>query len=156
MVRQGDVSLINDETARNLLESRTLARFAYNWSDGTPRVVPVWFTWTGDEIVIGSPPRAPKLRALKSGQRVALTVDTDEQPFQVLMIRGPVSVTMSDGITPEYAAAALRYMGEEEGRSWIAALSGRFTRWARIAVRPEWVGVLDFVTRFPSGLVHQG
>ncbi len=39
--------LQNDEIARELLVSRELARLAYNWFDGTPRVVPVVFHWTG-------------------------------------------------------------------------------------------------------------
>src|SRR4051794_23171175 len=57
--------LLGDPVAQQLLESRTLARLAYTWPDGTPRVVPIWFHWTGEVVVMASPPAAPKIRALQ-------------------------------------------------------------------------------------------
>ena len=35
--------LTENPLARNLLQSNALARLAYVWTDGTPRVVPMWF-----------------------------------------------------------------------------------------------------------------
>jgi hypothetical protein len=57
---QGDLALLNDPVAQGLLHSTNLARLAYMWRDGTPRVVPIWFHWDGEEIVLGSPPNAPR------------------------------------------------------------------------------------------------
>ncbi|MCK9921380.1 hypothetical protein MXD61_05635 [Frankia sp. AgPm24] len=37
--------------ARTPLASTIPARFAYVALDGTPRVVPTWFHWTGEELV---------------------------------------------------------------------------------------------------------
>ena len=34
---QGNVSLLEDPTALDLLQSRQLARLSYTWHDGTPR-----------------------------------------------------------------------------------------------------------------------
>jgi hypothetical protein len=48
--KQGDVSLLDDPVAQQLLRSTIPARLAYNWFDGTPRVVPMWFHWDGKEI----------------------------------------------------------------------------------------------------------
>ena len=39
--KQGELALLNDPVARDLLASQALARVAYNWTDGTPRVVPI-------------------------------------------------------------------------------------------------------------------
>ena len=64
MVQQGSLELLHDPVAEKLLGSTIPARLAYAWMDGTPRVVPVWFHWTGEQFVIGSPARAPKLKAL--------------------------------------------------------------------------------------------
>src|SRR4051794_17148820 len=72
---QGSLQLLDDPVALELLESRELARLAYSWLDGTPRVVPIWFHWTGDALTFGTPPRAPKLRALERQPRVAVTID---------------------------------------------------------------------------------
>jgi hypothetical protein len=55
-----------------------------------------------------------------------------------------------DGIAPEYAMAVRRYMGEEFAAGCLATADQPGTRMARIAVRPEWVGVLDFETRLPG------
>jgi hypothetical protein len=53
---------------------------------------------------------------------------------------------------PEYQLAAKRYFGEAQGLAWVDQLRGMTKGMARIAIRPEWVGVLDFQTRFPSAL----
>lgn len=150
--RQGDVGLLEDPVARELLDSPNLARLAYNWRDGTPRVVPIWFHWNGHEVVVPSPPLAPKLKVIESGAMVALTIDGSTWPYHVLMIRGTADVEMVDGVPIEYSAAARRYMGVEQGNAWSDQVAARFPRMARIAITPAWVGVIDFERRFPSAL----
>ena len=56
------------------------------------------------------------------------------------------------GIVPEYAAAAERYFGPVQGKAWLDQLSKMTSSMVRIAVTPEWVGLLDFQTRFPSAI----
>jgi nitroimidazol reductase NimA-like FMN-containing flavoprotein (pyridoxamine 5'-phosphate oxidase superfamily) len=75
--KQGDITLLNDPIAKELLESTIPARFAYVGSDGTPRVVPIWFHWNGKQVVLGIPLTAPKLKALAKNPKVALTIDTN-------------------------------------------------------------------------------
>jgi hypothetical protein len=150
--RQGDLALLEDAVARELLDSQCLARLAYNWRDGTPRVVPIWFQWNGREFVVSSPPRAPRLKVLASGWKVALTIDRDTWPYHVLMIRGTANVEMVDGVPEEYSATARRYMGVEQGEAWSSDVAARFPRMARIAITPDWAGVVDFERRFPSAL----
>ena len=103
MVQQGSPELLHDPVAEKLLGSTIPARLAYTWMDGTPRVVPVWFHWTGEQFVIGSPARAPKLKALAANPHVALTIDDHEWPYSVLMVRGTAEVEMLDDVVPEYA-----------------------------------------------------
>jgi nitroimidazol reductase NimA-like FMN-containing flavoprotein (pyridoxamine 5'-phosphate oxidase superfamily) len=45
--------------ARNLLDSATLLRLAYNESDGFPRVIPIGFYWNGNQIVVCTAATAP-------------------------------------------------------------------------------------------------
>ena len=150
-MEQGDLGLLGTETAQRLLVSTIPARLAYSWRDGTPRVVPIWFHWTGSELVMASVASAPKVAALESSPDVAVTIDDNTFPHDVLLVRGRAEVSYVDGVVAEYAAAARRYMGDEAGEQWVAQLppDGRM---ARVAVRPAWVGVLDFRTRFPSAL----
>ena|SRR5579864_1197439 len=149
---QGSLALLNDPVAQELLRSKIPARLAYVWPDGTPRVVPVWFHWNGSEFVIATPPKAPKLKALKLNPKVALTIDDNTFPHNVLMVRGTASLEEVDGIVPEYQLAAHRYFGEAQGKAWVQQVRQMLTRMVRIRVHPEWVGVLDFQSRFPSAL----
>jgi hypothetical protein len=44
---QGDRRLLDSAVAQRLLASAVPARVGYTAGDGTPRVVPSWFHWTG-------------------------------------------------------------------------------------------------------------
>jgi len=90
------------------------------------------------------------VRALTIHPEVALTIDDSQWPYKVLLIRGIASIEAVDGIAPEYAAAAIRYFGEEQGRAWMEQMSSMAAQTARIPVRPTWVGLLDYEERLPS------
>ena len=150
MATSGDLSLLDDPVAVELLASRVPARLAYTWTDGSPRVVPIWFHWDGTAVVMGTPGRAPKLKALRRRPQVAVTIDTERFPAHVLSLRGEVEVEEVEGPPAEYAAAARRYLGETEGEAWAASLQGM--PMVRLRLVPRWVAVLDFETRFPSAL----
>jgi hypothetical protein len=143
--------LLDDPVAQELLHSRYPAHLAYTWTDGTPRVVPIWFHWTGSAVVMVSPAKAPKGKALSDGAHAAVTIDAHDFPYKVLYLRGPVTVDDVEGVAPEYAAAATRYFGAEQGAAWVQQLPSDMVM-RRISLRPEWVGVLDFETRFPSAI----
>jgi translation initiation factor IF-1 len=146
---KGGTELLQDPVAQELLTSRIPARLAYNWTDGTPRVVSIWFHWDGTNIVMGTLPGAPKLKALHTGDRVAITIDTNDPPHHILSLRGTAEVTQTQGVVPEYAQAARRYLGKAQGEAYVGSLPPDI-RMGRIAVRPDQVVVLDFETRFPS------
>ena len=148
--KQGDVDLLNHDVAKRLLESTEVARVAYVAKDGTPRVFPIMFHWNGTEMVFGTFAGAAKINALRSQPDVAITVDTNSMPPEILQLRGRVEVTDVDGVVPEYALAHKRYFGEEQGAKNVADVDRPGLRMARIAVRPTWVGVIDFQTRLPG------
>src|SRR5262249_3302384 len=143
--------LLNDPIAKEMLQSTIPARLAYVWKDKSPRVIPIAFHWDGKQIVMGTPMKAPKLKVI-DGSKVAITIDSNTMPFRVLYIRGTAHVTIMDGIVPEYILAVKRYFGPEGGEAWINQIKPVTPKMARIAVTPEWVGVLDFEQRFPSAL----
>jgi hypothetical protein len=152
--QQGNLDLLNDPVAQELLHSTIPARLAYIASDGKPRVIPIWFHWTGDEIVFGTPTTAPKTKSVASDSPVAVTIDSNNWPYKVLQIRGKAQVETVEGVVPEYAAAASRYFGEEQGAGWVQQVGSLFSHMTRIAVRPDWVGILDFEQRFPSAIAN--
>jgi hypothetical protein len=158
-LRQGDLGLLESDVARRLLSSCIPARFAYVATDGTPRVLATWFYWTGEVLAMPTFLAAPhvrhaagRLRALRANPDVAVTIDTETFPPEVLTIRGRVEISEVEGIPPDYASAARRYLGEEAAREYLAQIDRPGTRMARIDLRPTWVGVLDFQSRLPSAL----
>ena len=158
-LKQGDLGLLESDIARRLLSSRIPARFAFVAADGTPRVLATWFHWTGEVLAMPTFLAAPharhpagRLRALRANPYVAVTIDTETFPPEVLTLRGRVEISEVEGIPPEYSSAARRYLGDEAARAYLAQIDQPGTRMARIDLRPTWEGVLDFQSRLPSAL----
>ena len=151
-VKQGDLGLLQHPSSRELLQSKIPARLAYISTDGSPRVVPIWFHWNEREFILATPPKAPKLKALAKNPKVALTIDDNTFPHKVLLVRGTARLETAQAIVPEYALAAERYFGSEQGKAWVKQLGSMIHEMVRITVTPEWVGLLDFQARFPSAL----
>jgi hypothetical protein len=151
-VKQGDLALLQHPASQELLNSKIPARLAYIATDGTPRVVPIWFHWNGQDFIMASPPKAPKLKALAKNPKVSLTIDDNTFPHKVLLVRGTARLESLNGIVPEYATAAERYFGPDQGRAWVKNLGTMISSMVRLTITPEWVGLLDFQTRFPSAL----
>ena len=159
-IPQGDLRLLDTDMAQRLLGSTIPARLAYVATDGTPRVVPTWFEWSGEEIVMATYLAGPaagirhpaaRVAALRANPTVALTIDTETSPPQSVTIRGRAEIDEVDGLAPEYVSAAHRYLGDAAA-AMLAGMDQPGTVQARIAVRPTWVGVLDFAERLPSPL----
>ena len=151
-VKQGDLGLLRHPVAQELLASKIPARLAYVATDGTPRVIPIWFHWNGTAFVLGTPPKAPKVKELAKNPRVSLTIDDNVFPNKVLLVRGAARLESLNGVFPEYALAAERYFGPDQGKAWVAQLGQMVPSMVRITITPDWVGLLDFQTRFPSAL----
>jgi Pyridoxamine 5'-phosphate oxidase len=151
-IPQGSLELLDTPVARKLLASAIHARLAYAAKDGTPRIVPTWFQWTNGEVVMPTYIQAPhipapgarRLAALRARPDVAISIDTDTEPPQALLIRGRAQIIEVDGVDPDYAASARQYLGEEAARELLDMVDQPSTRMARITVRPTWVGLLDF------------
>jgi hypothetical protein len=158
-LEQGDIRLLKTDLAERLLTSTIPARYAYTALDGTPRIVASWFAWTGEELVLPTFLSGPhvshaayRVRALQRSPDVAVSIDTESAPPEVLSIRGRAEITEIDGVAAEYAEAAHRYLGAEQAAGYLAQIDQPGTRMARIAVRPSWVALMDFQTRMPSAL----
>lgn len=147
-------AVLQDPVAVELLRSANPARLAYVALDETPRVVPVGFHWDGDVLVIGTVPRSAKVAALRARPAVALTIDTTPPvwPPKVLFVRGLASVTLTDGVFPEYVAGARKLVPPQEFEQWEAGVRSLYEQMVRIEVRPTWVKIHDFETRIPQAV----
>jgi hypothetical protein len=142
--------ILNRPMSQELL-ARDLTRLAYVAKDGTPRNVPIAFTWNGTEIVMCTSTNAPKLHALRNDPMVALTIDTEVHPPKILLIRGRAELDVVEGIPDEYLQMNGSYaMTAEQRVEWEAEVRALYDGMVRIVVTPTWVKLIDFETTLPS------
>jgi hypothetical protein len=147
--------------AQELLTSPSAAHLAYIGKDGTPRVIPVGFFWTGDQVVISTATTSPKVTALSARPDVALAIDAGDTPDQAraLSIRGRARVEIVDGVVPEYLAAATKTMDAETAADFEQNVRGMYDQMARITITPRWARYYDFgagrMPRFLQELAEQ-
>lgn len=140
------------DVARKLLQ-RPLARLAYVARDGTPRVVPIGVVWDGTAIVMCTATNAAKVKALRANPDVALTIDTDDFPPNVLLLRGRAELEWVDGIPDEFMRMnGASSMTAEQREAWEAGVRSLYEAMYRIRVVPLWAKVLDFETTLPSAV----
>lgn len=144
--------VLNRPLSQELL-ARALTRLAYVAKDGTPRNVPIAFTWNGSKIVMCTSTNAPKLPALRQNPTVALTIDTEVHPPKVLLIRGRAELDVVEGIPDEYLEAVDSYgMTPEQRVDWEAEVRSLYDGMVRIVVTPTWAKLIDFETTLPSAV----
>jgi Pyridoxamine 5'-phosphate oxidase len=161
MDRQDIDDELSTTGAQELLTSPSAAHLAYVGKDGTPRVIPVGFFWTGDEVVISTATTSPKVTALSARPDVALAIDAGDTPDQAraLSIRGQASVEIVDGVVPEYLAAARKSMDAETAAEFEQNVRAMYDQMARIAITPRWARYYDYgagrMPRFLQELAEQ-
>lgn len=133
--------------------ARDVARLAYVAEDGTPRVVPIAFTWNGSEVVMCTSTNAPKLASLRRNPAVALTIDTEVHPPTILLLRGEAVLDEVDGIPDEYLQMNGTYtMTPKQRVVWEAEVRSLYESMVRIVVKPTWAKLLDFDETLPSAV----
>jgi Pyridoxamine 5'-phosphate oxidase len=144
--------ILNRPISQELL-ARDLTRLAYVAKDGTPRAIPIAFTWNGSEIVLCTAKNAAKLHALRANPMVALTIDTEVHPPKMLLIRGRAELDVVDGIPEEYLTMNGSYqMTPEQRVEWEAGVRSLYDGMVRIVVTPTWAKLIDFETTLPSAV----
>ena len=144
--------VLNRPLSQELL-ARDLTRLAYVAKDGTPRNVPIGFVWNGTEIVMCTAKNAPKNIALRHNPAVALTIDTEEHPPKILLIRGRAELDVVDGIPDEYFQANGTYkMTPEQRVEWEASVRSLYDGMVRVVVTPTWAKLIDFESTLPSAV----
>jgi general stress protein 26 len=145
--------VLNQPISQELL-NRDLTRLAFVATDGTPRCIPIGFTWNGSEIVMCTAKNARKLHALRQNPAVALTIDTEVHPPHVLLIRGQAELDAVDHIPDEYLRMNGSYtMTPEQRTEWEAGVRSLYVDgMVRIVVAPTWAKLLDFETTLPTAI----
>jgi hypothetical protein len=152
-MRPNDIAEVLNRPISKQLLARDLTRLAYVAKDGTPRNVPIGFTWNGSQIVMCTATNAPKLVALRANPMVALTMDTEVHPPKLLLVRGQAELDVVEGIPDEYLQFNGVYqMTPEQRVEWEAGVRALYTSMVRIVVTPTWAKLIDFETTMPTAV----
>src|SRR3954464_11474245 len=122
-MQPNEINEVLDRPLSQELLARDLTRLGYVATDGTPRTVPIAFTWNGSQTGLCTTTNAPKLTALRHNPAVALTIDTEVHPPKILLIRGRAALDVVEGIPDEYLQASGAYtMTPEQRVAWEAEI----------------------------------
>jgi PPOX class probable F420-dependent enzyme len=71
-----------------MLQSESVVWMSTVNPDGTPHLVPIWFSWDGATVLIASKPNARKVANLRANPAVMLALGEPDEDFDVGMIQG--------------------------------------------------------------------
>lgn len=94
------------------LERPLLAHFVTLMKDGSPQVTPVWVDHDGTHVLINTAQGRQKPRNLDRDPRVALSIATEEQPYQYLAVRGKVVEVTTEGAWEHICKLSEKYTGD--------------------------------------------
>jgi PPOX class probable F420-dependent enzyme len=97
-----------------LQEKTTFANLATIMPDGTPQVTPVWFDYTNGKIRVNSAKGRVKVRNMKEGAPVALSILDPDNAYRYIQIRGRVGHVTEEGADAHIDSLAKKYLGKDK------------------------------------------
>ena len=103
------------EPWRDLLEQKkTFAHIATLMPDGTPHSTPVWIDYKNGKVLVNSAKGRVKVRNLKEGSPVAISITDPDNPYRYVQIRGPVTKVTEQGADKHIDSMAKKYLGKDK------------------------------------------
>ena len=150
------IAVLNDPVSQKLLHAPIPARLAFTGLDGAPRVLPIAYLWRDDTVVMATATTAAKVRALRAKPRVALTIDTEGYPPNILLLRGTAEMETVDGVPDDFLAATHKSLDPSQWDAFDQDVQATYPQMVLITVWIDWAKVLDFETRIPTSLEQLG
>jgi PPOX class probable F420-dependent enzyme len=123
-------------TIRQALERDPIVWVGTTRPDGAPHLVPLWFVWDGNAVLVFSKPGAQKVRNIRADPRVMLAVGRPDASFDVELVEAIAElpsppVRLPDAFVTKYEQAA-RDAGiglDRFRREYAQPIRIRPTRW---------------------------
>ena len=115
LVDRGDAAAMNAASRAGTARlERFLAAEPVVWlstvrPDGTPHLVPIWFSWDGEALIVFSKPHAQKVRNLRTNPHAMLALGEPDEDFDVVL--ADARVELVDRPATELPAEHLRKYG---------------------------------------------
>jgi PPOX class probable F420-dependent enzyme len=114
-------------------------------ADGPPLAVPVWYSYEpGGDVEVLTSASSLKGRLAAAAGRASLCAQQEELPYKYVTVEGAIEVVALDAAASAAAVVpmAVRYLGEEMGRSYAATGVGPDD--ILIRLRPERWFTVDY------------
>ncbi len=99
------------EKAIKLIDGKNFGNLAFVMSDGSPHVSPVWVDREGDLILVNTAGGRAKAKYLKSNHRVALSIFSQQNPYEKVVIKGRVLDMTKKGAEEHNSKLSVKYLG---------------------------------------------
>jgi len=96
---------------RKLFEEPNFAYLSTLMPDGSPQVTPVWVDLEDNRILVNTAEGRIKPRNVRRDPRVAVAIDSREDPYSNAAIRGRVVEITNDGAEEHIDKLAKKYLG---------------------------------------------
>jgi nitroimidazol reductase NimA-like FMN-containing flavoprotein (pyridoxamine 5'-phosphate oxidase superfamily) len=127
---------MNKDERETFLAGVHVAIVAISDEDRGPTIAPVWYWYEpGGDVWFETEPNSAKGKLLHVGKRISLCVQDESPPYAYVSIEGPIIEIATDDLQLHEIPMAVRYLGEQAGREYIASLAPAV--WKRYIIRPE-------------------
>ena len=106
---QFDMSDPDQAHTAGRLRSATILWLASVRSNGQPHLVPVWFLWEGETILIFSKPKNQKIRNLRQNTAVTVALDDTDEGDDVVVLEGVAELVSDSTVTTAMPAYVEKY-----------------------------------------------
>lgn len=129
----------SDDERQQFLTDLHVGVLSVATSDGRPPAsVPIWYDYVDGVIRITTGASSRKARLIREAGALTLVVQREDPPYQYVTVEGTVVDTVDP--TPQDVAEtiAIRYLGDEGGRAFVASMEG--THSVLFLIRPDrWI-----------------
>jgi PPOX class probable F420-dependent enzyme len=102
---------LDEKDMHRLFQGRNLAFISTLSKDGSPHITPVWADMEDDLILINTFETSAKNRNIKTDPRIAISVVENNNPYNMVSIKGIVVEQTTEGADEHLKKLAKRYLG---------------------------------------------
>jgi len=97
----------------NFVDRPIMGKIATIQRNGSPHVVPVWFTYEHGKFIIVTPEKSVKVGNIRRNHRVSLLID---DAYEYVLVKGKAVINDKGSVEKETERQAVMYLGKDEGR----------------------------------------
>ena len=103
-----------DDSVIQLLTGKNFAFVATLMKDGSPQITPTWIDFDGNSILINTAEGRVKQKNISRDPHIAISIVDQNNPYQMVTIRGRVIEQTSSGADDHIDKLAKRYLGVDK------------------------------------------